>query len=353
MEELMREVGFVDVTVKLFKVPIGTWPANPTLKQAGSVQLVAMLEGLEGLNLAVFTRCLGWSIEDTNRLVEQARQEFKRKKTCYYWPGIETISPADLLDPSRRDLLCDLNKILNDAYFVHGNPRENGEAGLISSHLRIRSQDQLVHELGPEGYLAICFDDSLPDTQAQRQSLDGPVLGGRYMPGKYGRIVATASLKPFKGKTVDVFRRAQQEPAVDHSTHNGVSDAPLNDPDLSTMTNKTPNTPIDERTKTWNWEIAACASANGPRYRGQGLMVRCLDELVHKLVARRDAFKEAQDPRGNLQVKLWSSALDGSGNTEYWIRRGFIKEGEPDVAPKGVWTSTTEFKIQTLSKVVG
>jgi len=87
MKELMREVGFVDVIVKPFKVPIGTWPANPTLKQAGSVQLVAMLEGLEGLSLAVFTRCLGWSIEDTNRLVEQARQEFKRKKACYYWPG--------------------------------------------------------------------------------------------------------------------------------------------------------------------------------------------------------------------------------------------------------------------------
>lgn len=87
MTELMREVGFVDVTVKPFKVPIGTWPANPILKQAGSVQLVAMLEGMEGLSLAVFTRCLGWSIEDTNQLIEQTKQEFTRKKACYYWPG--------------------------------------------------------------------------------------------------------------------------------------------------------------------------------------------------------------------------------------------------------------------------
>jgi len=85
--QLMRKVGFVDVTVKPFKVPIGTWPADPTLKQAGSVQLVAMLEGLEGLSLAVFTRCLGWSVEDTNKLIEQTRQEFRSKKACYYWPG--------------------------------------------------------------------------------------------------------------------------------------------------------------------------------------------------------------------------------------------------------------------------
>lgn len=262
---------------------------------------------------------------------------------------IETISPAQLLDPSRRDLLCNLNNLLNDAYFVHGNPREDGEAGLISAHLRIRSEDQLVHELGPEGYLAVCFDDSLPGTPTKRQSQPGAASKEPYAPGSYGKVVATASLKPFKGKTVDVFLRTQQELAKSQMTQNGTSDAQEHSP----VTDDTPNTPLDERTKTWDWEVAACASVNDPRYRGQGLMVQCLDELVAKLVARRDSFKEARDPRGDLQVKLWSSSLDGSGNTEYWIRRGFVKEGEPDVAPKGVWTSTVEFKIQTLSKVVG
>ena len=87
ISSLMREVGFVDVEVKPFKVPIGTWPANSTLKQAGAFQLVAMLEGIEGLSLAVFTRCLGWTIEDTMKLLEETRREFTRKKACYYWPG--------------------------------------------------------------------------------------------------------------------------------------------------------------------------------------------------------------------------------------------------------------------------
>lgn len=87
MAEVMRQVGFVDVTVKPFKVPIGTWPANPTLKEAGSVQLVAMLEGIEGLSLAVFTRCLDWTLEDTQKLIEKTKAEFCRKRACYYWPG--------------------------------------------------------------------------------------------------------------------------------------------------------------------------------------------------------------------------------------------------------------------------
>lgn len=84
---LMREVGFVDVEKKPFKIPIGTWPSNPTLKQAGGVQLVAMLEGVEGLSLTVFTRGLEWSIENTQTLIEEVKHEFTRRRACYYWPG--------------------------------------------------------------------------------------------------------------------------------------------------------------------------------------------------------------------------------------------------------------------------
>ncbi|KAJ9656390.1 hypothetical protein H2198_004968 [Neophaeococcomyces mojaviensis] len=99
LANLMREVGFVDVTVKPFKHPIGTWPADPVLKQAGSIQLVAMLEGLEGLSMAVFTRCLNWSVEDTKKLLEQTSYEFCRKRACYYWPGFVFPNLVTILRP--------------------------------------------------------------------------------------------------------------------------------------------------------------------------------------------------------------------------------------------------------------
>ena len=57
------------------------------MKEAGAVQLVAMLEGIEGLSLAVFTRCLEWSVEDTHALIERTKEEFCRRRACYYWPG--------------------------------------------------------------------------------------------------------------------------------------------------------------------------------------------------------------------------------------------------------------------------
>ncbi|KAK5070577.1 hypothetical protein LTR64_000249 [Lithohypha guttulata] len=82
---LMREVGFVDVVYQPFKTPIGTWPADPVLKRAGSYQLVAMLEGMESLTLLPFSRGLGMSLEETKKIIEEASREFTRKKGCYYW----------------------------------------------------------------------------------------------------------------------------------------------------------------------------------------------------------------------------------------------------------------------------
>lgn len=84
---MIREVGFEDVTVIPFKQPIGAWPANPTLKEAGAIQLVAMLEGMEGLSMAIFCRCLQWEAEQVAALLARTRREFAMKKACYYWPG--------------------------------------------------------------------------------------------------------------------------------------------------------------------------------------------------------------------------------------------------------------------------
>jgi len=264
------------------------------------------------------------------------------------------ISPADLLNPARQDLLYKLNSLVNDAYFVHGHPREDGGTGPLYTEMRISAHDQLVHELGPHGLLAVCFDDNLPEMHMPRKSRSETLAGAPYVPGKYGNIVATASLKPFKGKTIDVFRRAQQQLAKNKPSNGDSSDMPpLTKAEFLNAAGGDFSMEIDQHNKTWNWEVAACASVNDAKYRGQGLMIRCLNALVEELIARRNTIREAHNAGGELQVKLWSSSLDGSGNTEYWIRRGFVEEGPPDVAPKGVWTSTREFRIQTLSKIVG
>ena len=84
---IMEEVGFVNIEVKPFKIPIGTWPADPVLKEAGANQLVGMLDGIQSLSLAIFTRVLGWTQEEVEVLLMHARSEFKKKKNYRYWSG--------------------------------------------------------------------------------------------------------------------------------------------------------------------------------------------------------------------------------------------------------------------------
>lgn len=87
VKQMMEEIGYVNVVCQLFKVPIGTWPADKSLKEAGAAQLVAMIEGIQSLSLAIFTRALGWSAEETEVFLMECRPAFKAKKQYLYWPG--------------------------------------------------------------------------------------------------------------------------------------------------------------------------------------------------------------------------------------------------------------------------
>jgi hypothetical protein len=87
LAQQMRDSGFVDVRIQEIKVPIGKWPADPQLKEAGMCQLVSLLEGMESISLVIFTRLLGWSKAEMDILLAKAKQELCLKKACMYWPG--------------------------------------------------------------------------------------------------------------------------------------------------------------------------------------------------------------------------------------------------------------------------
>lgn len=65
-KKLMEDAGFVNVNVKEFKIPIGSWPADPKMKETGNFQLVAMLEGIHGLTVDFWVNVLGWSVEEVS-----------------------------------------------------------------------------------------------------------------------------------------------------------------------------------------------------------------------------------------------------------------------------------------------
>jgi SAM-dependent methyltransferase len=81
----MRAAGFVNITIKNFKVPIGTWPKDRDLKDAGRFALVMMIEGMHGMSVKLFTSVLGWEVDKFEALVAKSRAELKRKDIHSYF----------------------------------------------------------------------------------------------------------------------------------------------------------------------------------------------------------------------------------------------------------------------------
>jgi len=86
LKRQMESVGFTNIVVREFKIPIGPWPEDVKLRTVGAYQLVAMLEGLEALTLRLWTRHLGWSITEIDVAMAKVRGEFRREDIHSYWP---------------------------------------------------------------------------------------------------------------------------------------------------------------------------------------------------------------------------------------------------------------------------
>ncbi|KAL8698147.1 MAG: hypothetical protein Q9224_001985 [Gallowayella concinna] len=93
----MLEAGFVDVEVKEFKIPIGQWPKDPKVREIGAFQLVAMLEGIGGLTMALWTRFLGWKREDVEDELVKVRKEMQSKSVHSYWPTYVSLTLFSLM----------------------------------------------------------------------------------------------------------------------------------------------------------------------------------------------------------------------------------------------------------------
>ncbi|KAL8890695.1 MAG: hypothetical protein Q9215_002203 [Flavoplaca cf. flavocitrina] len=72
-----EKAGFTDVRQVIFKCPTNPWPKNKVLKEAGRFQLLAHIEGLEGVSMGLLTRGLAWKAEEVKVLMAKIRPELK------------------------------------------------------------------------------------------------------------------------------------------------------------------------------------------------------------------------------------------------------------------------------------
>lgn len=75
LEGWARDAGFVNVVHKRYRVPIGPWARNATLKEVGRWNMMQVLNGLEGLSMRLYTGVLGWKEEDVRVFLGKVRRD--------------------------------------------------------------------------------------------------------------------------------------------------------------------------------------------------------------------------------------------------------------------------------------
>lgn len=85
MRERFAAAGFVDIKEKVLIWPVGQWPKDNKLKEIGMFTKVGAVEGLNGFCLGLFTRHLGYTAEEAQRLCEKVKEDVIEGKNKYYF----------------------------------------------------------------------------------------------------------------------------------------------------------------------------------------------------------------------------------------------------------------------------
>lgn len=76
LRSYVEKAGFVNITERAFKVPLGPWAKDPHMKEIGMMNLVQGLDGMEAFSLKTFAM-LGYTPEETEVLLANVRNELK------------------------------------------------------------------------------------------------------------------------------------------------------------------------------------------------------------------------------------------------------------------------------------
>lgn len=83
-KDYVEQAGFINVSERRYKMPLGPWPKDPKLREIGRWHLLECYQGIEGWSFALLTRLMGWSIEEVQLLLAEVRQAFKDKSVHAY-----------------------------------------------------------------------------------------------------------------------------------------------------------------------------------------------------------------------------------------------------------------------------
>ncbi|KAF4335839.1 methyltransferase [Fusarium beomiforme] len=82
----MQAAGFVNVTERIFHVPLGTWPKNQVLKTVGLYWRTILTDGLQAIALGPMSRGMGWSRDQIEVFLVDVRRAYSDNTALLYMP---------------------------------------------------------------------------------------------------------------------------------------------------------------------------------------------------------------------------------------------------------------------------
>ncbi|KAK4124828.1 S-adenosyl-L-methionine-dependent methyltransferase [Parathielavia appendiculata] len=86
LAEMMRDVGFVNVTERVLQIPIGTWAKNKVLKTVGLYWRTILVDGMQAIALGPLSRGCGWSREQIELFLVEVRKAYHDNSMLAYMP---------------------------------------------------------------------------------------------------------------------------------------------------------------------------------------------------------------------------------------------------------------------------
>jgi len=84
-KKMLEEAGFEAVVETKYRYPHSPWAKDAKLSELGRWTQAGTLQGVEAMSLALFTRVLGWSQEETLLFCTQVRNDLQSTRVHGIW----------------------------------------------------------------------------------------------------------------------------------------------------------------------------------------------------------------------------------------------------------------------------
>ncbi|KAF4948636.1 hypothetical protein FGADI_9540 [Fusarium gaditjirri] len=137
-KSMMQKAGFVNIVERHFKWPLNAWAKDPYYKEIGAWSFANLDGGLEGLTLALFTRGMKWTREETIVFCAEVRKQLRDPKIHAYLPVIVVYGQKADVNPD--------TSIFSAKYKTRGHldsPLMSASPPSGSSKRRVRTEAQM------------------------------------------------------------------------------------------------------------------------------------------------------------------------------------------------------------------